>query len=162
MIVVGLFLLILRPTGGVGELRLQIAMLLVLALVNFVLLARLLQGRPLVPLVAYAASALDLVAVTVLVLSQGGDSPTFVLYFPALVALSVAFEPIVMITRVPATLASWIAATATPASACRNQYRFTLFKSCLVVPARSGAVGAGAGQPFLVPVFLDPPACRWR
>jgi hypothetical protein len=47
--------------------------------------------------VAYAASALDLVAVTVLVLSQGGDSPTWVLYFPALVALSVAFEPMVTI-----------------------------------------------------------------
>jgi hypothetical protein len=96
LIVIGLFLLILRPTGSLGELRVQIAMLLVLGLVNFVLLARLLRRRPLPPRVAYAASALDLVVVTVLVLSQGGDSPTFVLYFPALVALSVAFEPLVM------------------------------------------------------------------
>jgi hypothetical protein len=97
LIIVGLFLLVVRPTGSVGELRVQVAMLLVLGLVNFVLLGRLLRRRPLVPLVIYAASALDLVVVTVLVLSQDGDSPTFVLYFPALVALSVAFEPLVMI-----------------------------------------------------------------
>lgn len=103
LIVVGLFLLVLRPTGSVGELRLQIAMLFLLGLVNFVLLARLLRRRPVLPLVAYAASAFDLVVVTILVLSQGGDSPTFVLYFPALVALSVAFEPVVVIEYALAT-----------------------------------------------------------
>jgi hypothetical protein len=103
LIVVGLFLLLLEPTSSVGELRVQIALLLVLGLVNFVLLARLLRRRPVPPPVAYAASAFDLVVVTILVLSQGGDSPTYVLYFPALVALSVAFEPLVVIEYALAT-----------------------------------------------------------
>jgi hypothetical protein len=103
LIVVGLFLLVLKPTSSVEELRVQIALLLLLGLVNFVLLARLLRRRPVQPFVAYTASALDLVVVTILVLLQGGDSPTFVLYFPALVALSVAFEPIVMLEYAVAT-----------------------------------------------------------
>ena len=103
LIVVGLFLLVVEPTSSVGELRVQIALLLLLGLVNFVLLARLLRGRPVPPPVAYAASGFDLVVVTILVLSQSGDSPTFVLYFPALVALSVAFEPMVMIGYALAT-----------------------------------------------------------
>jgi hypothetical protein len=122
LIIVGLFLLILRPTGSVEELRVQIAMLLVLGLVNFVLLARLLRDRPLLPHVAYAASALDLVVVTVLVLSQGGDSPTFVLYFPALVALSVAFKPMVMIEYALVTAAVYgvIAAGRIPAQLDRG------------------------------------------
>jgi hypothetical protein len=122
LIIVGLFLLILRPTGSVGELRLQIALLLLLGLVNFVLLARLLRRRPVLPLVAYAASAFDLVVVTILVLSQGGDSPSFVLYFPALVALSVAFEPVVMIEYSLATAAVYgvIALTRLPAGLDRG------------------------------------------
>jgi hypothetical protein len=122
LIIVGLFLLILRPTGSVGELRAQIAMLLLLGLVNFVLLGRLLLHRPLMPLVAYAASALDLVVVTLLVLSQGGDSPTFVLYFPALVALSVAFEPMVMIEYALVTAAVYgvIALSRLPAEVDRG------------------------------------------
>ena len=103
LIVVGLFLLVLKPTSSVGELRVQVVLLLLLGLVNFVLFARLLRRSPVPPPVAYAASALDLVVVTILVLSQGGDSPTFVLYFPALVALSVAFEPLVMIEYALAT-----------------------------------------------------------
>jgi hypothetical protein len=103
LIVVGLFLLILKPTSHLAELRLQIALILLLGLVNFLLHAQMLKRRPMPVGVAYAASALDLVVVTMLVLSQGGDSPIFVLYFPALVALSVAFEPLVTIAYAFAT-----------------------------------------------------------
>jgi len=122
LIVVGLFLLILRPTGSVGELRVQVALLLLLGLVNFVLLARLLRRRPVLPVIAYTASAFDLVVVTILVLSQGGDSPTFVLYFPALVALSVAFEPLVMVEYALATAGVYgvIAFTRLPAGPDRG------------------------------------------
>jgi hypothetical protein len=95
LIVVGLFLLILKPTSDLAELRLQIALILLLGLVNFFLHAQMLRRRPVSRIVAYGASLFDLVVVTILVLSQHSDSPTFVLYFPALVALSVAFEPLV-------------------------------------------------------------------
>ena len=46
--------------------------------------------------VAYVASATDILVISLLLLPQGGfDSYRYVLFFPALVALSVAFEPIV-------------------------------------------------------------------
>jgi hypothetical protein len=103
LIVVGLFLLVLEPTSHVAELRLQIAVILLLGLANFVLHAQMLKRRPMSWTVAYAASAFDLVVVTILVLSQGGDSPSFVLYFPALVALSVAFDPLATVGYTLAT-----------------------------------------------------------
>jgi hypothetical protein len=103
LIVVGLSLLILKPTSHLAELRLQIALILLLGLVNFFLHAQLLRKRPMPDVVSYAASVFDLMVVTMLVLSQGGDSPTFVLYFPALVALSVAFEPLVTMAYAFAT-----------------------------------------------------------
>ncbi len=116
LIVVGLFLLILKPTSHVAELRLQIALILLLGLANFVLHAQMLKHRSMSRAVAYAASGFDLVVITILVLSQGGDSPIFVLYFPALVALSVAFEPLLTIGYTLATAAAYgaIAVTEMP------------------------------------------------
>jgi hypothetical protein len=116
LIVVGLFLLILKPTSHVAELRVQIALILLLGVANFVLHAQMLKQRPTSRVVAYGASVFDLLVVTILVLSQGGDSPTYVLYFPALVALSVAFEPLVTIAYTLATAAVYaaIAAGETP------------------------------------------------
>jgi hypothetical protein len=116
LIVVGLFLLILKPTSHLAELRFQIGLILLLGLVNFFLHAQLLGRRSMPRAIAYGASVLDLVVVTILVLSQGGDSPTFVLYFPALVALSVAFEPVVTIAYALATACVYgvIAATEMP------------------------------------------------
>src|SRR5262249_51005668 len=66
--------------------------------------------------IAYAASAFDLVVITILVLSQGGDSPAFVLYFPALLALSVAFDPMMTVLFGIATVGVYgvIAADAMP------------------------------------------------
>jgi len=117
LIVVGLFLLIVKPTSDVTELRLQITLILLLGLVNFFLHAQLLKHRPVPAALAYIASAFDLVVITILVLSQGGDSPLFVLYFPALLALSVAFEPFVTIVYAIATAGVYgiIAADALPA-----------------------------------------------
>jgi hypothetical protein len=117
LIAVGLFLLIVKPTSDVAELRLQISLILLLGLVNFFLHAQLLKGRPVPDAVAYAASAFDLVVITLLLLSQGGDSPVFVLYFPALLALSVAFEPYVTVVYAIATVGVYgiVAASAIPA-----------------------------------------------
>ena len=117
LITIGLFLLIVKPTSHVAELRLQIALILLLGLVNFFLHAHLLKRRPLPEPVAYVASAVDLVVITILVLSQGGDSPVFVLYFPALLALSVAFEPFVTVGYAIATAGAYgvIAGNAMPA-----------------------------------------------
>jgi len=93
LIAVGLFLVTVVPSHDVGEVRLQVALILLLGLGNFFLHGLLLKGRPVSGAVAYAASAIDLTVVTILLASQGGDSPVYVLYFPALLALSVAFEP---------------------------------------------------------------------
>jgi hypothetical protein len=103
LIVAGLFLLIVEPAGAVAELRLQIALILLLAIANFFLQAQLLRRRPIPDAVAYAASASDLAVITILVLSQGADSQLYVLYFPALLALSVAFEPVVTAIYAAAT-----------------------------------------------------------
>jgi hypothetical protein len=103
LIVVGLFLLTVKPTSNVSELRLQLALLLVLGLVNFVMHAHLLRRRPIPAAVAFGTSAADLLVITILVLSQGGNSQVFVLYFPALLALSVAFEPFVTVAYAIAT-----------------------------------------------------------
>jgi hypothetical protein len=78
--------------GPVGELRLEITLLLGLAAANFLIHARLLARRPLPLPVAYAASAVDIGVVTLVVLAQhGAASEVYVFYFPAILALSVTF-----------------------------------------------------------------------
>jgi hypothetical protein len=141
LIVVGLFLLILKPTNHIAELRLQIALILLLGLANFVLHAQMLKRRPLSRAVAYAAIGFDLVVVTILVLSQGGDSPTFVLYFPALVALSVAFEPLVTIGFTLATAGVYGAIAAVELPGGRTTAPIVLTRVLMLVAvAACGAV----------------------
>ncbi len=87
-------LLVLWSPAEIGQLRVQILVLLLLAVENFYHHAQLLKRRAVSDLVAYVASAADIVVVTVLVLLQGGfDSNLYIFYFPALVALSVVFQP---------------------------------------------------------------------
>lgn len=87
----GLLLAIWNP-AAIGPLRLQILVLLLIAVANFYLHAQLLRKRSAFAGVAYAASAADLVVITTLVLTQGGfESNLWVFYFPAVLALSVAF-----------------------------------------------------------------------
>jgi hypothetical protein len=87
-------LLVLWSPAEIGQLRVQILVLLLLAVQNFYHHAQLLKRRAVPDLVAYVASAADLIVVTVLVLIQGGfDSNLYIFYFPALVALSVVFQP---------------------------------------------------------------------
>jgi len=107
LIAVGLFLVTVVPSHDVGEVRLQVALILLLGLGNFFLHGLLLKGRSVSGEVAYAASAIDLAVVTILLVSQGGDSPVYVLYFPALLALSVAFEPTVTALYAAGTAAAY-------------------------------------------------------
>lgn len=91
MIATGLILAIWNVTD-MGELRLQIVALLLLALTNFYLQAQLLMKRQVNPLIVYGASAMDMLMITVLVLYQGGyDSSIFIFYLPAIAAFAVAF-----------------------------------------------------------------------
>lgn len=93
LITTGLFLAIFKPPP-LPELRLQIALILVLAVANFFLQTQVLKRRPIRPIFVYATSAADLATVSLLLLPQGGfESQLYVLYFPALTALAVAFPP---------------------------------------------------------------------
>jgi hypothetical protein len=89
----GLVLAVWSP-AAIGPMRLQIFVLLLIAVANFFLHAQLLRRNRLVDRVAYVASAVDLVVITLLIESQHGfRSNLFPFYIPAILAISVAFRP---------------------------------------------------------------------
>jgi hypothetical protein len=91
LVLAGLMLAIWNP-APVGELRLQLLVLLGLAVANFFLHAQLLMRRPVQDAVVYAASAADLAVITTLILSQHGfASDLYIFYFVALLAFSITF-----------------------------------------------------------------------
>ncbi len=93
LVVSGLFLALWNP-GPMSELRVQILFILLLAVANFYLQAQLLMKKPASSGVVYFASAADLAVISVMVILGGGfESNVYVFYFPALLALSVAFSP---------------------------------------------------------------------
>ncbi len=93
LVTAGLVLALWNP-ASIGPLRLQVLVLLLIAVANFFLHSQLLRRRDTVSGTAYLASAGDLGVITLLVATQGGfDSNLFVFYFPAMLALSVAFRP---------------------------------------------------------------------
>ena len=102
----GLALALWSP-GAIGPLRLQVLVLLLIAVANFFLHAQLLRRHGAVDRVAYVASASDLAVISLLAASQGGfDSNLFAFYFPAVLALSVAFPP--KLTAIYAGAAMWV------------------------------------------------------
>lgn len=81
--------------GPIGALRIQVAVMLLLAFGNFYLNLELFRRRRTLKAVVYSASAADLAVITLYVLSQGSfESNAFIFYFPALLALSVAFPTV--------------------------------------------------------------------
>jgi hypothetical protein len=105
LVLAGLVIALWNP-GPVGELRVSIAVILLAAVANFYLHAQLLRRRPAVDAVAYAASAGDIALVTLLVLVQGGfRSDLFIFYFPAVLAMSVAFPTMVALAFAGTTTA---------------------------------------------------------
>ena len=78
---------------SVGDLQIQIALILGLAMANFYLHAQLLMRKPVLEPVAYFASAADIAVISLMVAAMGGfESNLYVFYFPALLALSVSFR----------------------------------------------------------------------
>src|SRR3972149_11529349 len=76
----------------VAQLRVQILVILALAVANFYLHAQVLRRRPALELVIYAASGADLAVITILVASGGGfDSALYLFSYPAVLVFSVAF-----------------------------------------------------------------------
>ncbi len=93
LIVAGL-VLALWITEDTSNLAVQLVVILGLAVGNFYLHSQVLQRRPTMSAVVYAASAGDLTVISLLVGMGGGlESGLFVFYFPAILALSVAFHP---------------------------------------------------------------------
>lgn len=91
LVLAGLFLALWNPASLI-ELRVEILVVLVLAVVNFYLHVHLIVKRATVEAVVLAASAVDLLVVTLLIVVQGGlDSHLYIFYFPAILGLSVAF-----------------------------------------------------------------------
>lgn len=104
LVAAGLGLAMWNPVG-IGPLRLQVLVLLLIAVGNFFLHAQLLRRRIALEPIAYAASAADLAIITILVASQEGfKSELFVFYFPAILALSVAFRPAITAMYTGSTL----------------------------------------------------------
>ena len=84
--------------GPVAELRVQILVIFALAVANFYLHSQILMGRPSLDLVVYAASAVDIALITVLVASANGfESPLYIFYYPAVLVFSVAFPTAVTV-----------------------------------------------------------------
>jgi len=91
LVLTGLVLAMWNP-GELADLRIQITVILTLAVVNFYLHAQVLTRRPVLDPVVLAASVGDLAVISLLVASQGGSSSNlYIFYFPAILALSVAF-----------------------------------------------------------------------
>jgi hypothetical protein len=91
LVIAGLLLAIWNP-GPIGELRLQIMVLLVIAVGNFFLHAHVLRKKETLATVAYLSSAADLTVISILIASQHGfGSNLYVFYFPAIAALALAF-----------------------------------------------------------------------
>ena len=91
LVMAGLLLAMWNP-ASLTELRVEIFVLLSLAVVNFYLHTQLVVKRISRPAVVYLASALDLTVVTLLILVQGGyDSTLHIFYFPAVLGYAVAF-----------------------------------------------------------------------
>ena len=88
----GLLLALWNP-DELGELKVEIGLILTLAVANFFLHVQLLKQQPPLQWVAYFASAVDIVVITVIVAVSGGAvSGLYVFYFPALFAIAVAFR----------------------------------------------------------------------
>ena len=121
-VLAGLLLAMWNP-ASLTELRIEIFVLLCLAVVNFYLHLHLLVKRLSAPVVVYAASAVDLAIVTLLVAIQGGyPSNLFIFYYPAMLGFAVAFpRPLTVLYTGAAVLAYGTIGLATAGSPAAMQ-----------------------------------------
>ncbi len=93
LVVTSLFL-ILADTKSVtfNTIRLEIMVVLLLAVSNFYLVAQVLTKRKTLDMVIYGVSLADLAVISIVVAIQGGfSSNVYTFYFPAMLAFSLAF-----------------------------------------------------------------------
>lgn len=91
LVVAGLMLALWNPES-LGELQVSILLILGLAVANFFLHAQVLMGKQTLAAVAYSASAADIAVISLVLIVDGGfGTIPFVFYFPALLAISVAY-----------------------------------------------------------------------
>jgi hypothetical protein len=108
VVAAGLILAVIAPPSA-AVLRTQVLLILGLAVCNFALQAQILRRRRTLAAVAYAASAADIAIITALVVADGGfASGLYVFYFPAMLALSVAFPLELTIVYAAAILAAMV------------------------------------------------------
>ena len=80
------------PGSEIGKLALQVGVLFAISIGNFFLTIHFLKGSQSLPAVVFATSAGDFAVITILIMALGGYfSSLYVFYFPALLAVSVAF-----------------------------------------------------------------------
>jgi len=100
LVFAGILLTIWNP-GQVEELRVQVVLIILLAVANFNLNLQLLRKTATNPFIWYAASAADLGVITLLILSSAGyGSELYVFYFPAILAFSIAFPTLMTLLYV--------------------------------------------------------------
>lgn len=106
LIATGLVVTLWAPGEEVGKVSITIGVLLAVAVGNFFLHAQLLMRRPVHSGIVYAASAVDIGVITLIVGAFGGlGSTLFVYYFPALLAFALVFPLSVTLTFTLALLA---------------------------------------------------------
>ena len=117
ILVIAGFSLALWNPAPMGELRVQLATLLGLAVANFFLHAQLLRRRPVVDSIAYISSGADVAVITAIVIAQGGyASQLYGFYCVALLAMAVAFPllPTMLYTGITAGFYGLIALATLP------------------------------------------------
>lgn len=114
LIVVALLITLWNPAqSDLDKVRVTVFVLLALAAANFFLQAQILMHRRVDPVVTLAASAADIGVITVITAAYGGlNSSTFVFYFPALIALALAFPRIYTVVFTTSALALYAAVSA--------------------------------------------------
>ena len=104
-----------------GELQVSLMLILALAMGNFFLQTQVLTRRPILANVMYGASAADILVISLVLIVGGGfDTIPFVFYFPAILALSVAFPTRATVAFTAAAIAAYgiiSVATAAPSEA---------------------------------------------
>jgi hypothetical protein len=106
VLVVAGFSLVLWDPGGIADMRFKILVLFLLAGANFFLGTQVLRKKMTNDLVIFGASLADILVITLIILSEGGfRSPTYIFFFPAVLAISVAL-PLVETTFFTAGIVS--------------------------------------------------------
>lgn len=91
LILSGLLFILWNP-GPVSEVRIQIAVILILAAINFYLQAQILAHRPTLDTAVYAASVADIAVISLIIMTADGfASGTYIFYFPAILGIAVVF-----------------------------------------------------------------------